>query len=420
MTLKFSLHKTIIFCLIAITANCVYAQKPYSDTIFNRSVASINFGRNGFVLSEPIIGFNSGESLRLNFDYLSTESRYLNYTIVHCNADWSVSDLLKNEYLKSFTYDQINDVQYSNNSLQSYAHYELVFPNDVITPTKSGNYALIVYGDSEEDILFIRKFYIAEDLVSVNAKVKQATDIYDKFQKQEIDISINKRGFSISNTSKLKLYIKQNGRTDNIISLPPSAVTADEIQYFYDKENVFNGGSEFRTFDIKSVKYVLDRVERIEDIENNYHVFLYPDKRRQFLAYETLPDINGQRYLKTEDYDNQLAAEYVWVHFFIPTNMPIYGGDLYVFGQLTDWKAIPEALMTYNPKLFGYQGALYLKQGYYNYQYVFMPKDKTTLDETVTEGNHWETENQYTIFVYYRPDGATYDRLIATKSIKSK
>jgi len=197
MNIKLATHKILIIIALLILSNIIKAQKIYSDTIFNKNVASINFGRNGFVMSEPIISFNSSEQLRLNFDYLSADSRYLSYTIVHCNADWSLSDLQKNEYLKTFNFDQINDVQYSNNSLQNYVHYQLIFPNDIITLTKSGNYALIVYGDSEEDVLFVRKFYIAEDLVSIKTYFKQATDIYDKFQKQEIDISINKRGFSI-------------------------------------------------------------------------------------------------------------------------------------------------------------------------------------------------------------------------------
>ena len=34
-----------------------------------------------------------------------------------------------------------------------------------------------------------------------------------------------------------------------------------------------------------------------------------------------------------------------------------------------------------------------------------------------TEGSHWETRNEYTIYVYYKPFGARYERLVGVKRI---
>jgi hypothetical protein len=50
---------------------------------------------------------------------------------------------------------------------------------------------------------------------------------------------------------------------------------------------------------------------------------------------------------------------------------------------------------------------------------MFVAKDKTIGSVEVMEGNHWETENDYTIFVYYRPDGAIADQLVGVKLVNS-
>lgn len=403
---------------LIIISSSIFCQTRYTDTIFNENVASLQLFRTGFPISYPIITMGSGEQLTLSFDEFGTKSNFYNYTIIHCNADWKASEYLKNEYVEPYTNEQINDISYSNNTLKDYVHYQVAFPNDNIKILKSGNYIVSVYSDTEEEPILTKKFYVAESTpLPITVNIKQATDLNDKLKKQELDIIIGKN--SITNTSNVKLFIQQNGRADNMISLRPSSSNSDVLLYDYDKENVFDGGSEFRGFDIKSVRYKLDHVQILELRDNGNHAFLYADKQRRHQAYESLTDLNGRAYFKTEDFDNPMAAEYVWVHFFIPMQPILEPGTIYVFGELTQWKYISEAEMTYNSKLEGYQGALMVKQGYYNYQYMFVPKGKSVGQVEVMEGNHWETENDYTIYVYYRPDGAIADKLIGVKTVNS-
>lgn len=401
-----------------ILTNSLYSQTIYSDTIYDKNINSLQLYRTGFNLSYPIITLGNGDQLTLAFDEFGSKGNFYTYTIIHCNADWKASDYLKSEYIEPFTNEQITNITYSNNTLKDYVHYEVSFPNDNIKILKSGNYIVSVYAENEEAPLFTRKFYVAEPTpVSINVNIKQATDLSEKFKKQELDIVIGKN--SITNTANVKLFIQQNGRTDNMVSLHPSSSNSDELIYDYDKENVFDGGSEFRGFDIKSIRYKLDHVEVLELRDKGNHAFLYADKQRRYQAYESVTDINGRQYFKTEDYDNQMAAEYVWVHFFIPMQPLLDPGTIYIFGELTQWKYIPEAVMTYNPKAGGYQGALIVKQGYYNYQYIFVPKGSSVGNVEVMEGNHWETENDYIIYVYYRPDGSIADKLIGVKTVNS-
>ena len=101
------------------------------------------------------------------------------------------------------------------------------------------------------------------------------------------------------------------------------------------------------------------------------------------------------------------------------TYEPVTDGNLYIFGALTDWHYQKEAIMKYDSKYSAYTGTLYLKQGYYNYEYVLLKNNATVGDETFIEGNHYETENDYSIYVYNQEQGTNYDKLIAVKRLNS-
>ena len=74
--------------------------------------------------------------------------------------------------------------------------------------------------------------------------------------------------------------------------------------------------------------------------------------------------------------------------------------------------------MTYNDLIKGYTGRLYLKQGYYNYQFA-VPDKNDNPDFTPLEGNWYAAENQYTLLVYYRPRGGQFDQLVGSRNFNS-
>jgi hypothetical protein len=94
-------------------------------------------------------------------------------------------------------------------------------------------------------------------------------------------------------------------------------------------------------------------------------------------------------------------------------------GTFHVLGELTSWQLNNDSRMYFNPEHKGYEVNLFLKQGYYNYMYVLKENGKNTGDESLMEGSHWETENDYTIYVYYHENGSMYDRLIAVNFLNS-
>ena len=75
--------------------------------------------------------------------------------------------------------------------------------------------------------------------------------------------------------------------------------------------------------------------------------------------------------------------------------------------------------MSYNFEQKSYVKKLFLKQGYYNYMYLFKDKRTDRAEISFIEGNHWETENEYTIWIYYQATGDLYDRLLVVQDLNS-
>jgi len=61
-----------------------------------------------------------------------------------------------------------------------------------------------------------------------------------------------------------------------------------------------------------------------------------------------------------------------------------------------------------------------LKQGYYNYLYVVQDHTNKNTNLTFIEGSHYQTKNDYYIYVYYREIGKNYEQLIGFKKTSSE
>lgn len=383
---------------------------------YTSGIHSIKLCLEGQSLGHPVIRLNSDDRLHLSFDDLETDSRFLKYTLIHCTHDWQVSSMNQMEYLSGFMEDELSGYTYSFNTIQHYMHYELTFPTDYMQVTKSGNYILFVYDDNPDNPILTRKMMIVESVqAGISGKVHAATDVNYMYSKQEIDVILKNGPYEIRNPALyLNLSIVQNGRWDNaIIGLKYRSAFPGEYSFDYDNnENVMNGGGEFRTFDTRSLLYNGDRIVSIGYKEKENQAWVLEDKMRTYNAYESNTTLKGSCFYKTSDYSGENREDYVRVHFSLRPDYEISDGDLYIFGELTDWKIQEEAKLTFNPVINYWETSLYLKQGYYNYQYVYVRKGDNTIDETYIEGNHWQTENDYMILAYLRDEGNVYDRLI--------
>ena len=75
--------------------------------------------------------------------------------------------------------------------------------------------------------------------------------------------------------------------------------------------------------------------------------------------------------------------------------------------------------MIYDDNTKQYHSNLFLKQGFYNYQYITANKEGKINNHAI-EGSFYQTENIYTVIVYHRPYGTRYDQVIGVGSTNSE
>ncbi|MEG1555660.1 MAG: DUF5103 domain-containing protein, partial [Bacteroidales bacterium] len=379
--------------------NIELSNKTYVD-----GIASIKLCVDGYDFGYPIIKLNSSDKLRLVFDDLEENSRYLKYTLIHCTHDWKLSSLNQLEYLDGFMEDEITDNSYSFNTLKHYVKYQLVFPNDVLRITKSGNYILFVYDDTQDHPVLTRRLMVEEPIsVGIKGSVHAASDVNYMFTKQEVDFTVYTGNYIIKNPAQyLNATIMQNERWDNaVMGLKYRSGKPGEYSFDYDNNvNTFNGSSEFRNFSIKSLRYNSDRIVSINFDNRVNNAYVVEDIARPYGAYETNTTLKGRCFYANEDFPGVNTEDYVLTHFTLKCDFPVTDGKLYVFGELTDWQAKKEAELKYNAANHYWEADFFLKQGYYNYKYVYVKDGTSIIDDTYIEGNHWQTQNEYVILVY--------------------
>jgi hypothetical protein len=416
---KISARSLVILITILIDFGLAGAQENpviFENITYQSDIKTVLFYKEGWELSDPIIELKSNTKLLLSFDELGNQPQTYNYTIIHCNSGWESSQLADYEYIEGYPDAQIKNYFYSFNTTYDYVHYALPFPNEEMSPKLSGNYILRVYRDFDrENRVLDRRFYVVEEDVEINAVVKRPGNVEYRNKGQKVDFTILYKGFNIRDPySDIQVCLMQNGRTDNVnTGLKPLFADENELDYTYDYENIFPGSNEFRYFDIKSMRYQAEYVASIKFEKPYYHVILTPGEDRAFKPYYFINDLNGRYFVDVQEgRDKNIEADYVFVYFSLPVEAPLAEEDVYVFGALTDWNTIESNKMTYNFEKHAYELTLLLKQGYYNYMYAIKKKGFTEADPGYFEGDHYETENDYSIFVYYSDFTSRYQKLI--------
>ena len=371
----------------------------------------------------PAIAINSPERLLLQFDDFDFDSRDYMYTVSHCDADWSISDLHSSEFIDGFPENYIQDYEFSFNTKLSYVHYELVLPNYDFRFKKSGNYIITVYDTEQPDVAMLTKrFMVYDNQLLIGAKVQQATLAKGRYTDHEIDVTINFTNTDYVNPIQdVHLAIYQGHRWDNAITnLTPSFVEHKRLVYDFEEESSFGAGNEYRFFDSKSVRFYTERVQEI--IRDSVDVvLLHPDYPWANQAYSFYPDIEGY-YVPNimEKSDARTEADYVWVNFCLQQNPFVDKGDVYLYGALTDWNLKEDAKLEYDDRLGCYETSLLLKQGYYNYTYLFVPDESQIASQEAVDGNFFQTTQDYYVFVYLYDYDYGYDRLLGMQKITTK
>lgn len=340
------------------------------------------------------------------------------------------SELLSGEYIRGFTTQDISGYEHSLNTSREYTHYWFDFPNEDMALTKSGNYRLSIYedGNPENKVAEI-DFCVVEPMVKIDAQVRSHTDIEFNGRYQQVDVDVSLQHSAVSfQPSEFKVMVMQNNRLDNAVTMTqPTFVEPNRLRYINNKALIFEAGNEYHHFDAFSCFYAGYGIDRVFYEVGDYHAILLPNEITSGQYIHEF-DSDGRFVVNAErTSDSDTEAEYMWVYWTLPAETPWFDGAVYVGGDIFCNEMSLRNRMQYDNDAKCYWLTALVKQGGYDYQYWFVPKashqpsavshQKTTTQRV--DGSYWQTENEYTIYVYWKPFGARYERLVGIQTIRS-
>jgi hypothetical protein len=404
--------KNFLTGILFLSLQFAFSQKV-SETPPPYNIKTISFMQGGQVTT-PFFTLN--DSFQIEFDDLFGNEANYYYEIVHCNYDWTPSDLAESEYIQGFDSQRIQDYTNSFNTLQLYSHYKLAFPNRYTRFLVSGNYLIKILNENKE-VVFSRKFILYEDLVQVPVQVKRARNVSVIDYMQNLDFAIKSTVITFQNPLKnVKVLLMQNGRFDNAITnIKPQYTLGNDLIYKYDAETQFWGGNEFLFFENKDIRAANNNITYVDAGKDNsiYNAHLSRNDARADKPYTFAPDINGSYLIKNVGAENQaVEADYAWVYFTLSAPTLFTDKDVYINGMFNNYALTPDNKMDYDPKKGIYEKAIMIKQGFTNFQYVIADKNGKIDFKNAVDGNFYQTENNYFILVYYRENNQRYDRVI--------
>lgn len=395
------------------------------DSIYVNNIKTVRLYSYGDQLTLPVIKLNSSDQVELHFDDLDADVKYYYYTYQLCNNDWTPVDVNQFDYIKGFTQLRISTYRFSSIALTRYTHYQAVIPDRSGYPTRSGNYILKVYlnGDTSQ-IAFTKRLMVVDNKASVLARVVQpaAPDFFQTHQRIQFTVGI--KGIdAFSAAQQVKVVILQNYRWDNALkNFPPTFVRGSDLEYNSQTIGIFPGGKEWRWLDITDFHLQSERVRSADYNKSSTEIYLKPDGPRDEQRYVYYHDYNGMFVSSAiRGYNPLWETDYATVNFsFVPPNGVAYPNkNIYLFGQLTNYNYADSLKMIFNPDKGIYETHLLLKQGYYDYTYVAVDKNNPAIYNEL-DGNYYETENLYTILVYYRSFTDRSDQLIGVATFDSR
>ena len=408
------------------TAPVEYHQESilrYEDHVYSATIRTVQFFKKGFELAPPIIDLEGQETVVLRFDDLQPNMENLSYTLVHCTANWQPSDLMTGQYISGAMSDYIPAGQQSYNTLQPFIEYELELPNQLMRPTRSGNYLLKVYrGSDEEDLVLTRRLLVAEQKVNIDARVMATRNVDLRDAAQQVDFTIQHPGLAIQDPfGDVHTTVLQNMRWDDArTGFQPRFMRDNELVYDFPVQGLFMGANEYRNIDLKNLRLATRNIARINtDGPGVYQAYLIPEQKRNLRVYDNQRDINGKYLVRNDLVDGDpLGSDYVMIHFIQP--MPEAAeGDVYVYGGISDFQCKKEFRMMWVPEERCYKASILLKQGFIDFTYAVLRPGAEVPDLTMVEGSHYQTENDYVVLVYVSDRMLRYDRLVGTRFLNS-
>lgn len=397
------------------------------DQIYSNSIHTVLIHPKEHPVGLPFIGLNDTRPLEISFDDFTKNFQDYYYTIELRGLDWEPIAVSPFDYIQGFPQNKIYHYTPSSISTQPYIHYQFELPNENCKPTKSGNYIVKVFKGGEPDnILFTRRFFVADNIIGVFASVQEPFDGNISKTHQKIQLSLDVKKLPYFQMDQVQVCVFQNKQINDFKrATNPSFIRGSIIEYNSEQDLIFPAGKEYRWLDLQSLRLKTDRIAGFDFHEPRVKVILKPDMPRNSIPYYSFNDLNGSYIISnSESIEAPFQNDYAQVQFtYIPKDgIPYFGEKLFLIGAITNNELDKAAEMVFNAAKGVYEKNILLKQGYYSYQYLLKDnrENNSLMDFTLTEGDHWETENNYTILVYYTAAGARYPSLAGFSTINSK
>ena len=424
-------------CGLLLMLGAVGVGQAQSNKVYHPMIHTLQTIVNDDWLHDDVITLGTDDWVAISFDHFTHDYHRFIYKIVHCNADWTPSDLFEVDYMDGFNNQPIEDYENSLNTTMLYTHYRLDLPNDDIQFKVSGNYRVEIYLDNEDDneeatsqpstlnsqpsihpLVAVACFRVVEPCMGLSVAVTGNTDIDTNMSHQQVSFVLNyPPGEVVDPATEIKPYIYQNSRTDNHVALvKPTYVAPGRLEYVHNRALIFPAGNEYRRFEVINMHYATQGVDRMSYFAPYYHATLFTDAPRRNYSFDV--DHDGRyliRYNLAQDTDTE--ADYLFVHFTL--DMPRRtGGDFYLTGEFTYNSFTPEYRLEYDEAEQAYEATVMLKQGAYDFMYLWVPEGSGVGQTGPAEGNFYEAENEDQVYIYHRPFGGRYDRLVDAQQVK--
>ena len=382
------------------------------NRIYDPQVKSLQAVVNQDWLSPAVMRLYGNDHLHVSFDELSHDYHRYIYRLEHCEADWTSSEeLFDTDWLEGFNDNVIEDYEHSINTTVAYTHYRLTIPNDKCRLKMSGNYRLHVIDEDQGEEVLMVEFMITEQAIVVSTAISTNTDIDTNLCHQQVSFGLNYGSLSVTDPQEqLQTVVMQNSREDNWRwNVRPSAVSQNGLEWKHRKELIYDGGNEYRKFEVLDPSHPTMGIDRISWDGEYFQAFPFISEPRPNYLYDE--DTDGSFYIRNSDNrENDITSDYVWVNYRLKSPY-MTEGSVVIDGRWTTED--PETyLMEYDEVSKLYTASILQKLGYYSYQYLWVTDDGMT-HPLSSEGNFYQTENRYQVLVYYKGVGERTWRLVA-------
>ncbi|MFO7444859.1 MAG: DUF5103 domain-containing protein [Ignavibacteriaceae bacterium] len=405
--------KKIIFFLLPL----LFLSNIYPQDMIIKSLKAYAGNETAF----PILT-GSGPGLTIEFDIESEFMPNFNIVFRYCDRNWKPYDnIFLLNHGQNIEYDlgvdrlpvTVEDAKY---------HFKDTFTGDdgYVSFPFSGKWRFYITDSQDTTIVYAsgRFFVIYPDIepdVSVKNVLLEDKSYFPLELGRVYDITasfILPQEMFPSNVMEMEII--ENQKLDYPVVVDRSFNT-NTRQFYWNGDRKFSfsardvrPGNEYRQVDLRNHNVYIGKDVRahIEGIEISR---FYREGGR---------DLNGGSILT--NFKNEYAS-YLNVKFEIRPPEEI-SGDIFLVGAFNNWQLLPGYRMDNSGGL--YSKTIQLKRGVYDYQYVTADIINNQIKNenwVILEGNFWETENDYHIFIYYNdPNYGGYDRIIGYKNVRRR